>query len=131
MIRKFLRFLDKFEDGVRRSLSKKPIIYALLGSIGVILLWRGIWMTADLFVFMNGPVSILVGLFILLSIGLFVSFFVGDQIIISGIKEEKRIDEKTKEEIEKEWISIKEIKRSLEEIRKRLEKIEISIIEKE
>ncbi len=131
MIKIFLRFLDKFEDGVRRSLSKKPIIYALLGSIGVILLWRGIWMTADLFVFMNGPVSILVGLFILLSIGLFVSFFVGDQIIISGIKEEKRIDEKTKEEIEKEWISIKEIKRSLEEIRKRLEKIEISIIEKE
>ena len=73
-------------------------------------------MTADMFDFMTGPVSIIIGVVILLLIGLFVSFFIGEQIIISGIKEEKRTDEKTEKEIKREEVSLKEIKKDIEEI---------------
>jgi len=114
---RIIKFFDKLEDKIRKRLSKRPIVYAFIGSVGIILLWRGVWMTADMFDFMTGPVSIIIGLAIALLIGLFVSFFVGDQIIISGIKEEKKIDEKTEEEIRKEEVSLKEIKRDIEEIK--------------
>jgi len=114
---KIIKFFDNLEDKIRKRLSKRPIVYAFIGSVGIILLWRGVWMTADMFDFMTGPVSIIIGLAIALFIGLFVSFFVGDQIIISGIKEEKKIDEKTEEEIRKEEVSLKEIKRDIEEIK--------------
>jgi len=119
---RIIKFFDKLEDKIRKRLSKRPIIYAFIGSIGIVLLWRGIWMTADMFDFMTGSVSIIIGLAIALLIGLFVSFFVGEQIIISGLKEEKRTDEKTEEEIKKEEASLKEIKKDIEEIKQILKK---------
>ncbi len=115
---KIIKFFDKLEDKIRKRLSRRPIIYAFIGSIGIILLWRGVWMTADLFNFMTGPVSIIIGVIILLLIGLFVSFFIGEQILISGIKEEKRTDEKTEEEIKKGTVSLEEIKKDIEEIKR-------------
>lgn len=117
------KFFDKLEDKIRRKLSRRPVVYALIGSIGIILLWRGVWLTADQFVFMTGPVSMIIGILILLLIGLFVSFFVGEQIIISGLKEEKRLDEKTEKEIRQEEITLREIKRELEEIKEHLKKL--------
>jgi len=115
----FFRFFDKLEDKIRRKLSHHPVIYAMIGSVGIILLWRGIWIMADNYE-MSGLVSIILGAAILLATGLFVSFFVGDRVIISGIKEEKRIDEKTEEEIRRETEEIKEIKTELKEIEKNL-----------
>lgn len=106
-------FFDSLEDRIRSFLSKYPLTYAFIGSIGIILLWRGIWMLAD-YIDQSGWISMIVGFVVLGSTGLLVSFFVGDQIIISGIKQEKRIDEKTEEEIKKEEKSIEEIKKELE-----------------
>ncbi|MEK7149819.1 MAG: hypothetical protein AAB757_02505 [Patescibacteria group bacterium] len=117
-----IKFFDKLEDKIRRRLSKYPIIYALIGSIGIILLWRGVWGIAD-FLNMSALVSTVLGVMILLAIGLFVSFFVGEQIIISGIKEEKRIDEKTAEEIKEEAISLRQIRNDIDVIKKRMEEI--------
>lgn len=116
------RFFDKLEDKIRGKLSHHPVIYAMIGSVGIILLWRGIWIIADNYN-MSGLVSVILGAAILLATGLFVSFFVGDQVIISGIKEEKRIDEKTEEEIKKETEEIKEIKTELKEIGKDIEEL--------
>ena len=118
----FFRFFDKLEDKIRRKLSHHPVVYAMIGSVGIILLWRGIWMIADNYN-ISGLASVILGAVILLVTGLFVSFFVGDRVIISGIKEEKRIDEKTEEEIKKEAEEIKEIKIELKEIEKDLEEI--------
>lgn len=81
-------------------------------------------MTADIFDFMTGPVSMIIGVAILMAIGLFVSFFIGDQILLSGIKEEKRLDEKTEEEIRNEAVSLKQIKSELEEIKNYLKKLD-------
>lgn len=121
-----IKFFDKLEDRVRRKLSRRPIAYAFIGSVGIILLWRGIWVIMDPFD-PSGIVSLIIGVVILLLTGLFVSFFIGEQIIISGIKEEKRIDEKTEEEIKKEEISLRQIKGDLEEIKKEIKEVDKKI----
>lgn len=118
---KLFKIFDKLEDKIRANLSRRPRTYALIGSIGIVLLWRGVWMIADDFG-LSGLASALLGIAILLLIGLFVSFFVGSEIIISGIKEEKRIDEKTEEEIKKESMILGRIKSDLEEIKNKTNK---------
>jgi len=115
----FFKFFDKLEDKIRRRLSRRPIIYALIGSIGIVLIWRGIWMIAD-DLNMPGWFSLLFGIATTMSTGLFVSFFVGDRIIISGIKEIKRIDEETEEEIKREDMILAEIYKDVKEIKRQL-----------
>ena len=70
-----------------------------------------------------GWLSVLSGIAISMATGLFVSFFVGDTIIISGIKEEKRIDEATEEEIKREGMILAEIHKDVGEIKKQLTEI--------
>lgn len=116
---KILKFFDKLEDKIRANLSRHSWLYAFIGSIGIVLLWRGIWLISD-DLGLNGWASAVAGIVILSSIGLFVSFFVGSEIIIGGIKAEKRIDEKTEEEIEKETVSLREIRKEIREIKETL-----------
>lgn len=122
MFKIIIKFFDKLEDKIRGKLSKRPIIYALIGSIGIILVWRGVWHMAD-DVGMGSVTSFILGVVILLLIGLFVSFFIGEQIIISGIRKEKRTDEKTEEEIQKEGEALKHIEREVDEIKEELNEI--------
>ena len=42
----------------------------------------------------------------MLLIGLFVSFFIGDTILISGLKQEKKLTEKTEKEVAEEEVQI-------------------------
>ena len=93
-----------------------PILYALIGSVGIVSIWRGVWEISDSFN-ISPWISLIVGIIITLASGLFVSFFIGDNIIISGMKQEKRIDEKTEEEIRKERNVLEEIKKDIEEIK--------------
>ena len=109
-------YFDRLEDRVRARLSRRPIWYALIGGLAIVLFWRGVWMTADLFPFLTGPVSILISVGILLATGLFVSFFVGDIIILSGIRKEKKLVEKTEAEIQKESRTLEEIKAEMREL---------------
>lgn len=103
MFKRIDKFLDKLEDKIRAVLSRSPIIYALIGGVGVVLFWRGVWETAASIPYIKeGPISIIVSVLILLSTGLFVSFFIGDRIFLSGMKKEKKIFEKTEVEIELE-----------------------------
>mgnify|MGYP001560907740 CR=1 FL=1 len=123
MIKKIINFFDRLEDKVRASLSRHPVIYTMVGGVGVVLFWRGVERTADLFSFLNGPVSLIISIFILLITGLFVSFFVGDQLIITGLKGEKKIVEKTESEIRSEASTLDEIKNKLNEIDKEIHEI--------
>jgi len=122
IIKKILKYFFHIKTLIRHKLSHWPVLYAFIGSIGVILIWRGIWMIAD-DMNMSGFVSTVLGVLISMSAGLFVSFFVGDSIIISGIKKEKRIDEKTESEIKKEEVSLREIKKDLKVIQEEIEEI--------
>lgn len=109
LYKKVFNYFDKLEDHVRGHLSKYPIIYSIIASCFLVLLWRGIWHTADLieggghefwsFVF-NPVVSAIWSTAGLLLTGLLVSMFVGDMIIMSGLKKQKKVTEKTEAEVE-------------------------------
>src|SRR3989338_7461194 len=116
-MKRILSFFDKLEDNVRAAFSGLPIIYAFVGGAAIVLFWRGVWMVADTIPFLTGPISILISVVILLATGLFVSFFIGDQIILSGIAKEKKITEKTEEEVKEEAHILTEIHKELHEIK--------------
>lgn len=118
-----LQFFDKLEDKIRKSLSRQPILYTFIGGTAIVLFWRGVWLTADLFPFLSGPVSTIISVLVLLVTGLFVSFFIGDEIIIKALRQEKKISEETEEEIKTEEITLKHVKGDLEQIKEKLDKL--------
>ena len=99
MFKHITNYFDKMEDHIRIFLSHRPITYSLIGAVGIILLWKGVWETAELFPLLHGPGSIIVGIILLLATGLLVSFFIGDNIILSGHKREKKLAERTESEV--------------------------------
>ena len=140
-MKSIFNFFDKLEDKIRGKLSRYPILYAFIGGVGIVVFWRGVWHTVDFFTtiivsyqyndsidlgvlpWWDGPLSLLVGSILLLSTGLFVFDFIGSQAIISGIRGEKRLEEKTEEEIRQESGAIKEIKDEVKEISRHLDEI--------
>jgi len=149
MFKFFYTFCDKLEDKVRARLSRKPIIYAFFGGVGIVLFWRGVWHSADYlmeryFAFMpmestmsfpelpwwDGPLSLFIGSVLLLSSGIFVSNFIGNEIIISGLRGEKKIVDKTKDEIEMEMNSLSAIQKELKLISTHLKKSKKKLLKK-
>ena len=126
MTNKIINFFDKLEDKVRSKLSHYPIIYALIGGVGIVLFWRGVWYIAD-DMSLGSWASIIISIILLLMSGLFVSFFIGHYIIFSGLKQEKKIEEKEEDEIRAEldlqWAQMK----VLLEIKERIKNIEEKI----
>ena len=132
---KLLRFFDKLEDKIRSTLSHWPIAYAFLGGIGVVLFWRGVWHTADtvsvllldgehrlsFFQILDGPLSLLVSIVLLLMTGLFVSYFIGNEVMISGLRGEKKLDEKTEAEVRIETGEIAEMHNEIHKIESEIE----------
>ena len=88
-------------------------------------------MVADTIPFLTGPVSIFVSVAILLAMGLFVSFFIGDNIIISGLKKEKRLDERVAFEIKTELEVLNDIQKRIGDIEKELKTLKEEIRKKE
>src|SRR3989344_4691949 len=107
MFRSIFNFFDKFEDLLRGRLSRSPIFYTIICGVSIVLFWRGVWHTADLLQAKGGvlgflfyePINLLIVVGILLATGLFVSYFIGDTILISGLRKEKKLHEKTTKEI--------------------------------
>ncbi|EKD46881.1 MAG: hypothetical protein ACD_67C00030G0006 [uncultured bacterium] len=131
---------------MRGWLSLRPLLYAFVGGAGVIIFWRGIWHFMDFLteyysslslirqgtemstlLWWDGPVSILIGLLILLLTGIFTSSFIGNEIIISGIKGEKKMVDKTEFEVRSETESIRGVKKEIKTIASRLGNIEKSL----
>lgn len=117
---KIIKLFDRLEDKIRATLSRRPIIYTLIGAFAIVLFWRGVWLTADMFEFLTGPVSIILSVVILLLTGLFVSFFIGEQVIISGLRKEQKLIEKEEIEIETEKDILIEIKNKIEKIEREM-----------
>ena len=120
MIKRIIKYFDLLEDRVRHRLSRYPVIYAIIGGVGVVLFWRGIWDLMDIVKVTNPFILIGVSVVIMLITGTFVSFFIGEQIILSGLRQEKRIDEKTETEIQKEEIELYHIDKDLESMKRQL-----------
>ncbi len=123
MIKKIVRFFDKLEDKVRGRLSHYPIFYAFLGGIGVVLFWRGVWHTAD-DINISSTASLVIAVVLLLMTGVFVSAFIGNRLIISGLIGEKKLEEKEESEIETEEAQIINLQNTLNRIEKKLNDFE-------
>ena len=132
MLKKIIHFFDKLEDRVRGSLSHTPIIYSIIGGFFVIMFWRAVWETIDILwksdnIWLNWifypPISLAVSIVSLLLIGLMVSTFIGHRIIMSGLKNEKKLEEKAEEMIKEEEITLRHVMSELNRIRKDIEDI--------
>ena len=130
-IHRIVHFFDKLEDVVRGHLSKYPIVYTLIGGVAIVLFWRGVWHTADILAMQGGwigflfyePVNLVIMLIVLLMTGLFVSYFIGDTILISGLKGQKKTTDKTVREVEEEEEKIVELRATVKEMKKEVDEI--------
>ncbi len=129
MVKEIVKFFDKLEDKVRAALSHYPIIYGFLGGIGVVLFWRGVWHISDE-VNLGSVESIVLGSVILLITGVFVSTFIGNKVIISGLLGEKKLTEKEEAVIKEEARDIENIEESLEKVEEKISKLEKEIEKK-
>src|SRR3989344_852276 len=120
---KIFSFFDHLEDRIRHALSRHPVPYALIGGISVVLFWRAVWELADMIPYINPIEWLIISVGTMLLTGTFVSFFIGDNIIISGLKEDKRIDQKTEDELQKEDQRIKHLYDLMHEMRNDIREI--------
>ena len=145
MFKIIARFFDKLEDKVRSKLSHRSIIYAFLGGTCTVLFWRGMWHTADIIMtgtpWMAGisgfwkivfyePITIIWTSFVLLISGLFVSNFIGERIVISGLKKEKKVTDKTEVEVQEEGGEIKRLERKVDLIIREITALKDELVKK-
>ncbi len=136
MLKNIINFFDKLEDYIRGHLSRYPIVYTLIGGVAIVIFWRGVWHTADLLQAQGGwlgwlfyePTNMVIVTIILLASGLFVSYFIGDTILMSGMKGEKKLADKTEREIREEEVELKKIQATIKEIEKDVEQIKEAVI---
>ena len=128
MVKKIVRFFDKLEDRVRGKLSHYPILYGFIGGFGIVLFWRGVWHLADS-INIGSIVSIIIGSTLLLMTGVFVSAFIGNKLIISGIIGGKKLAEKATEEIATEEAQLKNLENTLKRVEKKLSHLETHLEE--
>ena len=104
---------------MRGFLSHYPMIYALVGGVGIVSFWRGVWETSDL-LGIPSQASLVFGSLIMMSVGILVTEFLGNRIIVSGLRGEKKLEEKSLREIEDEEMFLSNLKSKVDRIEKML-----------
>jgi len=111
----------------------------MIVGIGIVLFWRGVWHSTDHFPFLletiysqssttlvngvwwDGPFSFIVGCIILSFTGAFTSSFIGNELILSGLRGEKKLNQRTEIDLKNEVFAIADIKDELVMISNKLE----------
>ncbi len=137
-----MKTVKNLELRIQNILSHHPKFYAFIVGIGIVLFWRGVWHSVDnihtlidgiysdgstsiMFApWWDGPLSLCVGVVLLSFTGAFTSSFIGNELILSGLRGEKKLTERNDAEIKDELSAISDIQKELVEISKRLEDIE-------
>lgn len=140
-MKNIFKVLGEFESRVRGWFSHRPVLYALVGGVGVVLFWRGVWHSADAvsaivhdwsgqstpidwYALGDGFLSLLVGFSLLASTGLFISDFIGAEVIESDLEGEEKLTKKAEKEVESEEDIVNKIHHEVHGLSKRLKKIE-------
>jgi len=147
-MRNIRSLITRLEERARIRLSHHPKIYALIVGVGIVLFWRGVWHSTDLIhtylnIFQNsftidasaspwwdGPLSLVVGIIILFFTGAFTSSFIGNELILSGLRGEKRLSEKTESEVKDEEQFILDIKQELDTMTEKIGQLEKEVYKK-
>jgi hypothetical protein len=134
--------LKHFTNRIKSWLSHHASLYALFGGIGVILFWRGVWHTMDYLMLLanttdalntidlstslwwDGPLSIVIGTIILLTVSAFVSSLIGNELILDGLRTEQRQLSKTGGVIHNESQDIDDLRKSFSHITKKLDHLD-------
>lgn len=134
--------ISKISKKIQHSLSHRPVLYALIVGASIVLFWRGVWHSADyihalisdLYLgsstsvlsisWWDGPLSLVTGSIILYITGAFTSSFIGNELILSGLRGERRLSEKTEADLKEEVVAIADIKDELSIISKKLEMLQ-------
>lgn len=137
--------LVKAQERSHIFLSHHPKLYAVVVGVGVVLFWRGTWHTIDSFhamlikyqttstisfsgnVWWDGPLSLVAGCVILYLTGSMISSFIGNELILSGLRTEKKLSKKTEKEVHSEFKAIAEIKEELDQISEKFEELETHV----
>jgi len=144
------KIITRCREKTTAYLSHRPKLYALLVGIGIVLFWRGVWHTTDFIhynfnVYQNnltingssfspwwdGPLSLIVGIIILYFTGAFISSFIGNELILLGLRGEKKISQKVEGEVRTEIDSIFDIKNNLNDINEKIKELEEKLKNKE
>ncbi len=141
-------FFVRTEETIKIYLSHRPKLYALIVGIGIVIFWRGVWHTADFFHtyfasfqsnlttdsfsanWWDGPLSFFIGAIVLHFTGAFTSSFIGNELILSGLRGEKRLTEKTEGEVKVEEEVILDIKKELNVITEKIAELENEVHKK-
>ena len=126
-------------------LSHHVYLYALITGVGIVLFWRGVWHSVDVFhvllnqyhmsgsldlggqLWWDGPLSFVVGCILLYFARAFVSSFIGNELILSGLRTEKKLTQEADSERKTEMTTVSAIKEELSTITEALEDLEIEI----
>ena len=146
---KYIRNLaGKVEEKIKIYLSHRPRLYALIVGIGIVLFWRGVWHSTDLIhsyfnlfhnnmtidsllsTWWDGPLSFVVGAIILHFTGAFTSSFIGNELILSGLRGEKKLGQKTESEVKVEEEVIFDIKKELGVMTEKIAELENEVHKK-
>ncbi|OHB25251.1 MAG: hypothetical protein A2542_03205 [Parcubacteria group bacterium RIFOXYD2_FULL_52_8] len=123
-----LHFFDRVEDRVRKALSHHPVPYSLLTAVAIVVFWDGVSRVTNsipgLDGFWGGILLIVGSAGVLLATGVFVSFFIGDTIIISGIRGEKKAIDKTEDELRQELNVMDTLEQKLDRIEEKVDHLE-------
>ena len=76
------------------------------------------------------PVTVVWTTALMLLVGLFVSFFIGDHILISGLRQEKKVTDKTEKEIQEEESQIARVERKISKLENDIAELKDFLVKK-
>lgn len=88
----FFNTVNRGLSTFRKDLKRHHIIFSLLGGIGVVLFWHGIWGIADIYV--NPFQSVILGVIVLWITGLLILQLIGSEAIEEDLDKENKILDK-------------------------------------
>lgn len=133
-------YMKKLLARLHIYLSHHTFLYALITGIGVVLFWRGVWHSVDLIhiyfqgpldldmhPWWDGPLSFIVGCLVLYISRAFVSSFIGNELILTGLRTEKKLAQKTESDLKVEVTAISDIKEEINAIAQKLEDLDFQV----
>lgn len=142
------KYISKIRNTITIYLSHRPGVYALIVGIGIVWFWRGVWHCTDLIhvyfdlfsqnstidssasPWWDGALSLFFGTTILYFTNAFTSSFIGNELILSGLRKEAKIYKKDEEEIRADEKIIVDIKKELNFVAEKIDALQKEIDKK-